>query len=112
MSVLGGPPCQEHSKVRHLRKAQQTEPAYIFRTYRPRRRCRPALAAPCSPRSSRQTCVSHGTGLAGSSHGRRYDPPMPRGHVTALFLFDVADAIDLDAVRRQVATATAPLSTK
>jgi hypothetical protein len=38
---------------------------------------------------------------------------MPRGHVTALFLFDVADAIDLDALRREVAaTATAPLSTK
>ena len=37
---------------------------------------------------------------------------MPRGHVTALFLFDIADAIDLDAVRRLVTTATAPLSTK
>ncbi len=37
---------------------------------------------------------------------------MPRGHVTALFLFDIADAIDLDAVRRLVATAPAPLSTK
>jgi hypothetical protein len=38
---------------------------------------------------------------------------MPRGHVTALFLFDVADAIDLDVLRRQVAaTAIAPLSTK
>ncbi len=36
-----------------------------------------------------------------------------RGHVTALFLFEVADAIDLDAVRRHVAaTAPAPLSTK
>ena len=37
---------------------------------------------------------------------------MPRGHVTALFLFDIADAIDLDAVRRLVTTATAPLSIK
>jgi hypothetical protein len=38
---------------------------------------------------------------------------MPRGQVTALFLFDVADSIDLDAVRRNVAaTATAPLSTR
>jgi hypothetical protein len=38
---------------------------------------------------------------------------MPRGHVTALFLFEVAEAIDLDAVRRHVAaTAPAPLSTK
>ena len=37
---------------------------------------------------------------------------MPRGHVTALFLFDIADAIDLDAVRRQVAAAPAALSTK
>jgi len=37
---------------------------------------------------------------------------MPRGHVTALFLFDIADAIDLDAVGRTVVTATAPLSTK
>jgi hypothetical protein len=38
---------------------------------------------------------------------------MPRGHVTALFLFDVADAIDLNAVRRHVtATTPAPLSTK
>ena len=38
---------------------------------------------------------------------------MPRGHVTALFLFEVADAIDLDAVRRHIAaTAQAPLSTK
>jgi len=53
-----------------------------------------------------------GRASRGSSHETRYDPRMPRGHVTALFLFDVADAIDLDAVRRQVATATAPLSTK
>src|SRR6186713_2993865 len=38
---------------------------------------------------------------------------MPRGHVTALFLFEVADAIDLEAVRRHsAATAPAPLSTK
>jgi hypothetical protein len=38
---------------------------------------------------------------------------MPRGHVTALFLFEVADAIDLDAVRRHIAaTVPAPLSTK
>lgn len=38
---------------------------------------------------------------------------MPRGQVTALFLFEVADAIDLDAVRRHIATtARAPLSTK
>jgi hypothetical protein len=38
---------------------------------------------------------------------------MPRGHVTALFLFDVADAIDLAAVRHLIAaTAPAPLSTK
>ena len=38
---------------------------------------------------------------------------MPRGHVTALFLFEVAEAIDLDAVRRQIAaTAQAPLNTK
>ncbi|HTM05275.1 MAG TPA: hypothetical protein VL173_17315 [Vicinamibacterales bacterium] len=38
---------------------------------------------------------------------------MPRGQVTALFLFDIADAIDLDAVNRHVAeTARAPLSTR
>jgi len=38
---------------------------------------------------------------------------MPRGHVTALFLFEVANAIDLDAVRRHVAATTqASLSTK
>jgi hypothetical protein len=38
---------------------------------------------------------------------------MPGGHVTALFLFDVADAIDLEAVNRQVGvTVRAPLSTK
>ncbi len=38
---------------------------------------------------------------------------MPRGQVTALFLFDVADAINLDLVRAEVgATSPAPLSTK
>ena len=38
---------------------------------------------------------------------------MPRGHLTALFLFDVADAIDLEAVRLHVAATTpSPLSTR
>ena len=38
---------------------------------------------------------------------------MLRGQVTALFLFDVADAIDLDGVNRQIAeTARAPLTTR
>ena len=38
---------------------------------------------------------------------------MPRGYITAFFLFDVADAIDLQRVRAEIdATVAARLTTK